>query len=416
VEIVGKKFLFCEKCDPLDLIETIEGYVCGICGMVSRDRIVIKNYRPYDDKKCHNEPLNRNQRGTLQEQINSPDSESILRQSKLNAILDHNQTILQEAKSEITRIFAYLDLPKKHESTVFKKYVKIRSALSEVSAHKKHTHPNYLVPFITQYICRKNNIFVNERDLLEIARIPRIKDPDSPEKTILIIPRKKINTLKLIVLQFFPHYEGKVKMLNVLQKIEGLREEVGLDKSFYFLSKHILFKLWNRINNKKDRVIAAEIACTTALCYFENDERINVHKICNELGVAPSTPQERIEKDVFDYYKYYGFTSLKKSADLLKKILILENIVEDTEDLKPYYCEVLKLMRNVSEFYFFKNTHYYLFIFKKSKTEVVITYFTSHKLLNNAQKSYNNENIMLIFMLDLSKYSGKDPPIISFFD
>lgn len=403
---MGGNDLFCNVCNSTNIIQASGRLICRDCATVLRDP-VYRQYSPYNDQCRQNEPLNRLQMGTSGERNGNGRSYQLSRLYKLNSLENNEKLNLERAHIEVSRIFGNLSLPLQYKSIVLKQYTFIRS---KRPMNVKYKAPEYLIPFITYFCCKINNVSIRERDLLEISNLPRTIDGHSSNIHELKIPQKLINKLKSIVLEFYPQYKEREKKRYILQLLEELRVHFGLDLSFYYLAKQILYKLWGHISEKRDSTIVGEIACVVAACFLENE--ISIHAICKKIGISASTPQKRIREDVFDFYKYTGFTTLKKSAGLLKKILILENMIEDTESMKPYYREMLKWMTKVPEFYVFKNTQYYLFMFQKSKTEVIITYFNCNNVPTNAPKPHkNNVRDALIFKLDFSKYSVKDPPI-----
>ena len=118
---------------------------------------------------------------------------------------------------------------------------------------------------------------------------------------------------------------------------------------FYFQCKKILFKLWDNIKNTKDEVIAGLIASISILCSF-NDKNVSVSSLCNKLGIKMSTIQSQVKKRIFDEFKISGFTTLIKSTEILKNVmvvlivkkLVLRSILKQMRVVKNQLSALLK--------------------------------------------------------------------------
>ncbi|MFW9879581.1 MAG: hypothetical protein ACFFG0_41425, partial [Candidatus Thorarchaeota archaeon] len=93
----------------------------------------------------------------------------------------------------------------------------------------------------------------------------------------------------------------------------------NLDMDFYLLSKNILDKLWEYINNTKDDVVAGLCASIAVLCAFK--DRVSTYKVCKFLNIKMSTIQLQVKEKICKRFKISGFTTLVRSAELLKVFL-----------------------------------------------------------------------------------------------
>jgi len=145
------------------------------------------------------------------------------------------------------------------------------------------------------------------------------------------ISKKDFNAFKLQILEFFPEYIDRDRKAYVLQKIMELAEHFKLGMEFYFQSKKIMFRLWESIKNTKDEVIAGLVTSISVLCGFKRKD-VSVSVICNKLGIKMSTIQSQVKRRIFDQFHVCGFTTLIKSAELLKKVMGKMGLVKPQQD------------------------------------------------------------------------------------
>jgi hypothetical protein len=171
------------------------------------------------------------------------------------------------------------------------------------------------VPLTIYFVCKFENISINEAELLEVSKISK----------------KDFYAFKLQILNFFPEYVERDRKTYVLQKILELTEHFNLGMEFYFQSKKILFRLWKNIKNTKDEVIAGLVASISVLCAFKSKD-ISVSAICNKLGIKMSTIQSQVKRRIFDQFQIEGFTTLIKSSELLKKVMAKMGLLTPRQD------------------------------------------------------------------------------------
>lgn len=68
IDIFSKESLTCDLCHSENIFETIEGYVCGDCGVVLEMQ-KLEYHRPYNDDILHYAPLGQTQIGTTRERM-----------------------------------------------------------------------------------------------------------------------------------------------------------------------------------------------------------------------------------------------------------------------------------------------------------------------------------------------------------
>ncbi|MFX1337988.1 MAG: hypothetical protein ACFFDK_05225 [Promethearchaeota archaeon] len=292
--------LICDSCNSKDVIETREGYVCGCCGLVLEGKKIIFN-RPYFSDIQHYAKMGTTHIGNVRERLAHAHSKKLTHLQKLHSIESNEKELLTHAKIEISRIFMGLNLPPSLKQLVYYKFIKIRSAIRPGT---KYRTPEKLVPLTIYFVCKFDNISINEDELLEVSKISK----------------KDFNAFKLQILNFFPEYIERDRKTYVLQKIMEIAEHFKLGMEFYFQSKKILFRLWGSIKNTKDEVIAGLVTSISVLCSFK-DKDVSVSAICNKLGIKMSTIQSQVKRRIFDQFQITGFTTLIKSSELLKNVM-----------------------------------------------------------------------------------------------
>jgi transcription initiation factor TFIIIB Brf1 subunit/transcription initiation factor TFIIB len=411
--------LTCDICFSTDIVETKEGYVCKSCGIVLEIQ-KLEYYRPYNDDIIQHAVLGNTQIGFRRERLRNPNSMKLEKLNQLQSIRDNNQTVLDKARIEISRIFTILNLPDSHKELVFNKFKKIREGLNPGT---KYRNPEKLVPIAIYFTLKLQNVSINEKELLEVAKISK----------------KDFNTFKLQILKFVPQYAERNRKDYILQKILEISEHFELGMPFYYQSKKILYKLWESIKCTKDDVIAGLVSSISILCSFK--EKVTVNAICKRLGIKMSTIQSQVKKRIFNQLNVTGFVSLVKSSKLLRKILSRMGLIEQIEveplnqpDLVPGCIEfpdlvdsnispdiiqvefgnAIKVFNSLDEidYYFYalkdyNHNHYYITLKLYNPSEN-FTFKDLSQLSSSMPNEYSEDKLFEIELLKLS--SGKDPP------
>lgn len=393
-------YLSCDVCGSSDIIENSEGYVCRDCGIV----LEIQKFqydRPYnEDLIQYAKGIGRTLIGTMRERNLSPRSIRLQRMNKYNSIITSERAVIERARIEITRIFNYLDLNgyTAIKEMVLNKFKKIRA---NIRSGSKYRNIEKLVA-ITIYFCLKlRNVSINPFELIEVSKISK----------------KEFNDFILQLQWFLPEYSERNRQEYVLQRIFEISERFKLGMPFYFLSKKILYKLWQGIKNTTDDVIAGLVSSISVLCTCK--EKVSISSICNTLGIRMSTIQAQVKKKIFQRFKISGFISLIKSSDLLIKImnklgLLEEQNLKTKKELKEPEKEDI-ILGNTSDVFNIHNaldSFYFAFGEKESLANFIFLKIYDSPLDPNYEKMVSVEqNPVLDF--ELYKYhKSKDPPLI----
>ena len=102
--------LTCDICNSVNIQETIEGYVCGDCGIVLEIQ-KLQYHRLYNDDILQYAVLGTTQIGTKKERQKSPNSIKLEHLNFLHSIKCNFKSVQEKVKIEIKRIFNCLNLP-----------------------------------------------------------------------------------------------------------------------------------------------------------------------------------------------------------------------------------------------------------------------------------------------------------------
>jgi hypothetical protein len=206
-----------------------------------------------------------------------------------------------------------LDLPHSFKEPIFKVFKDIRGKLPKGT---KYRNPDKLVPTLIYFYCKKEKVVMDERELLEIAKVNK----------------KDYSYCKLKISGLIPQYYERNRRELILNKVMGVREEYGLEMDFYRDAKTILIKLWEGIKLTTDDVIAGLVSLIAILCHYR--EKITVSAICKTLNIKMSTIQSQVKRKLIQRFKVPGFQSLVSSADLLKTVMYKLGVFNSLEGSK----------------------------------------------------------------------------------
>ncbi len=393
--------LCCDICHSQDIKETREGYVCRSCGIVLEVQ-KLEYHRPYDSNILQYAPLGTTQIGTPKERFQNSHSRQLNKLNKFQSFIDNKTSVLISAKYEMGRIFDILHLPSSIKPMVIKKYEKIRAYLHPGT---KYRTPEKLIPITIYFVCKAENISINERELLEISKISK----------------KEFNHFKLQILQYLPKYKERNRKQYILQKILEISEHFKLGMDFFHQAKFILYKLWDSINSTKDDVIAGVVSCISLLCIFNNSE-VSVNSVCTKLGIKMSTIQFQVKKRIFEHFCILGFTTLIQSKDLLRNVmekmgLLKYSAIDNSEgNVLPDLVEV-ELGGGVPIRPHTIEDHIFLYAIRQRNNEVVIISGISYFINSNFSRVAHGRPIApcdkdSVLKLKLLKYiMGKGPPL-----
>jgi transcription initiation factor TFIIIB Brf1 subunit/transcription initiation factor TFIIB len=376
--------LICDVCNSTNIVQNEFGFVCKDCGVMLPIQI-LQYHRPYNEDILQYATLGKTKIGFKRERLRNPQSYRLERLNRIDSIKSNDENVEIKAIVEIGRIFEALSLPATDKSKILKNFKQIYKKLGQGT---KYRSPEKLVPIVIYFTYKYECKPVDERALLDIAKISK----------------KDFQAFKLQINEFMPEYKERNRKEYILQRIMEITEHFGLGMYFYYQSKKILYRLWGSIKNTKDDVIVGLTTSISALCLPKSP--ITVSDICNRLNIRMSTIHKQVEKKIFDRLRIPGFKSLVRSADLLKKVMerlgVLLNQFKECKEEAPEIIEI-ELGNAMQIFNPHDNVEYYFYALRDLENN---TMFISYEVNKNAVKNLFEENF-------LTSKVNKEPTVIN---
>ena len=383
----------CDICSSANVQETIEGYVCGDCGIVL-EALKLQYDRPYNNDILQYAILGTTQIGTKGERKKFPNSFKLDHLNFLHSIKDRFKSIQEEVRIETRRIFNCLNLPGSYQRIVFKN---VKNIWKQLRPGTKYRNIEKLVPIVLYYTLILENICIKRLKLLEISKISK----------------KEFNDFSFQVLDFIPEYQERNRQEYVTLKILEITESFELGMHFFYQSKKIMHKLWEQIKNTKDDVIAGLVTSISALCSYK--EVVNISSICNRLGIRMSTIQFQVKRRIFEQLNIDGFVSLVRSSDLLKEVMRELGLLEAKERVKDTQNNIVQIiLGNANQVFNHHNgTDYYFFAVRDVQNNPVLMMLKIHHPLMSFEpiKLSEVQRSELFDIEHLAFFKNKDPPL-----
>lgn len=391
--------LICDVCNSTNIVQNEFGFVCKDCGVMLPIQILQYN-RPYNEDILQYATLGKTKIGFKRERLRNPQSCRLKRLNKIDSIKTNDENVEIKAAVEISRIFEALSLPVTDKRKILKNFRQIHKKLGHGT---KYRSPEKLVPLIIYFTYKYECKPIDERALLDIAKISK----------------KDFQSFKLQINEFMPEYKERNRKEYILQRIMEVTEHFRMGMYFYYQSKKILYRLWGSIKNTKDDVVVGVVTSISALCLPESP--ITVSDICNRLNIRMSTIHKQVERKIFDRLRIPGFRSLVRSADLLKKVMerlgVLLDEFKESENDAPEIIEI-ELGNAMQVFNPHDTSEYYFYAIRDLENN---TMFISCELNKNAVKKLfeknfstskvNEEPVVINDQLfDLGIWKVKGPP------
>ncbi|MHA2390600.1 MAG: hypothetical protein ACXAEX_01420, partial [Promethearchaeota archaeon] len=338
--------------------------------------------------------LGKTQVGNRRERVMSPDSRKIIRLNKENMQLTNEEAIKLKAQKEVSRILEYLDIPNSFVKHIMGRFNIVRAKLKPGS---KFRNPEKLAAILTYLGLKVENVAVNKTKFIKVAGIEE----------------KEFNSFILQAVRYIRDYAPRNRQDLISKKLLNVTMHFGLDMGFYFLSRNILYKLWDNIKNTTDNVVTGLCTSITALCNYKNDVKINA--ICELLGIKMSTIQFQVKKRIFERFKLQGFSTLVRSAELLKGFIKKIGLIEDNNpslEVKSEDNGIIEVKLGNACQVFNTSNEYYLFGTTDEISNITLAYLEVHNTPNRIKFIRGSrKNADKWFNLTLGEYFPyKGPP------
>ena len=301
--------LICPECNSEDITDMNGEYTCRACGLVLETKVAVYN-SPYEKEHEHYHRYNRysqTQIGNARERYSTQQGQKYRKLQKINRSKTHKKYDESRTKCEINRIFTLLKLPHRLRKAVFVKYIEV---WAQLEAGTKFRGSQKLLPPLIYLVHKSAGCPINQTELMEYTDIEK---SDFREGILLIH-------------QLQPQLAKRNRGKYIVRKISQVTSRLGLDMGFYKLSVQILKSFWSDLYNTSDNIIAGVVMSIATLTAYQ--EHTNVKRICDKLNIAMSTIQSQVKRKIVRKLELSGFTSLVKSAFLLKKVMIKMGLIE----------------------------------------------------------------------------------------
>jgi len=318
--------LECEECKSTDIIQTEQGYVCSLCGLVLNAQRM-EYHHPYEQTRVQYSAIHNTTLGTHAERNCNKRSRDLNRLSKIHntQTKPENTTINVKARREIRRILSALDLPNSFEASIFKKF---KTLYSRIEKQSKFRAPRKLVPVIIFHYCRKRNIPLNSKKFLSVSKLSQTDFREG----------------RYVYLEFYPEYFTRDRVALIKNYISEIKEEFELGNTFFKNSLHIADYFWKYLINTTDAVIAGLVSSIAVLCDYNNyRDKVSINEICKTVNIRASTVNARIANTIVRCLKIKEFESPVKSHKLINlyvhKFEILPNENEKLDTVSDKQAE-----------------------------------------------------------------------------
>ncbi len=117
----------------------------------------------------------------------------------------------------------------------------------------------------------------------------------------------------------YPSYYKRDRRENIYIIIKEVKEFFKFDSNYIKNSQDILKKIWPFIKNTKEEVIAG-VVCILTMMIMDIDDLPYV-KVCRKIGIEMSSVQYQVKNKIFRTLHIPGFISLKRSCNIIKKVI-----------------------------------------------------------------------------------------------
>ncbi|MFX1324092.1 MAG: hypothetical protein ACFE8N_03985 [Promethearchaeota archaeon] len=386
--------LTCDLCDSPHIIETASGYVCGDCAVELKVK-KLQYDRPYEDHMIqYARGLGKTQIGNRRERAISPDFVKLNRLNKKNIQETNAEAIKRKAQMEISRILGHLNLGNGFEKYILEKFDAVRP---QIQPGSKFRNTKKLVTVLTYLSLKMENVILDKSQLLSVASIEE----------------KEFNAFLAQIIRHLPEYTKRNRQEYISRKLFEVTQHFGLDMAFYFLSRRILYKLWECIKNTTDAVITGVCTSITALCNYRDEVRIN--SICELLNIKMSTIQFQVKRRIFERFKVPGFSTLVRSAEVIKGFIKKIGLIEDDDTELEVVNEeegIVEVQLGNAPQVFNPANEYYLFSALDENGNITVAYLEIHRATTGGKFTKRSKRNLVSWLdLTVGEYNiGKGPP------
>jgi hypothetical protein len=229
----------------------------------------------------------------------------IPRLEKLNGQKSFPEKVEGDAKVDLKRIFAVLQLPESKIGNIMDHF---RDIHPKIKSKSKLRNPSKLLPGIIFKFFKNQTIPISSKDLIQHFDVSR----------------KEFNESLKEIYKYFSNFsdtqEIKAHRIKILMKMMfSITEQFKMPMVFYHDMRDILQGLWKHIELSTDNVVVGIVASITSYCYYNGE--LTVREISVHLGIDGSSVTQIVKKKFVEKFKIKGYKRLPSSSHILREFL-----------------------------------------------------------------------------------------------
>jgi len=145
----------------------------------------------------------------------------------------------------------------------------------------------------------------------------------NPNKIIEVsnLTKKQFKIFFMEAVRFCPEYFSRDRIKMIQKLLLSVIVHFHFDREFIQVSDSLLRKLWNRLTNTTDSIIAGVVCILTMIKLDVNSVSYNM--VCKKLGIRMSSVFYQVKHSILSSETAEKFTGFKRSPNLLKPLLTL---------------------------------------------------------------------------------------------
>ncbi len=143
----------------------------------------------------------------------------------------------------------------------------------------------------------------------------------SPNKIIEVsnLTKRQFRIYFLEAVRYCPEYFSRDRTKMVQKLLLFVIDHFHFDNEFIQVSDSLLRKLWNRLTNTTDSIIAGVVCILTMIKLDVNS--VSYSMVCKKLGIRMSSVFYQVKHSILSSETAEKFTGFKRSRNLLKPLL-----------------------------------------------------------------------------------------------
>ena len=143
----------------------------------------------------------------------------------------------------------------------------------------------------------------------------------NPDKIIEVsnLTKRQFKIYFMEAVRYCPEYFSRDRIKMIQKLLLSVIVHFHFDREFIQVSDSLLRKLWNRLTNTTDSIIAGVVCILTMIKLDVNS--VSYNAICKKLGIRMSSVFYQVKHSILSSETAEKFTGFKRSRDLLTPLL-----------------------------------------------------------------------------------------------